>query len=392
MHGATQAVRIQLLAKSVISEARTWVARMINAHADEILFTSGGTESNNLVFHSVLQEYKADGSVSRDGEGPNAPPAEATHAQRPHFILSTLEHDSIILPVKAMAAAGLVDYTLVRADTRGFVQPESIVSAITPATRLVTLMLANNEIGTIQRVRDIARASREAARAVGVAGRLFVHTDAAQALGKITVDVNELEVDYLTVVGHKFYAPRIGALFVRELGRSGGAPLHPMLFGGGQERNYRPGTENTGMIAGLGKAAQLVCESLPAYASAMRTSRDLLEQRLVEQFGAENVAFNGRPCDATDADQRLPNTCNVSILLGDYSGYELLSRCARLRASVGAACHSANSHKASHILLGIGVDEAVAMRAVRLTVGRETTANDVDVAVQDLVAAVNAPR
>ncbi|XP_042202425.1 selenocysteine lyase-like [Callorhinchus milii] len=157
-------------------------------------------------------------------------------------------------------------------------------------------------------------------------GRVLLHTDAAQALGKIRVNIEELGVDYLTVVGHKFYGPRVGALCVRDLGA--GTPLVPMLFGGGQERNFRPGTENTPMIAGLGKAAELVCQHLDEYERHMRQMRDYLEELLLAAFGTERLHFNGH----FSGSDRLPNTCNVSILGPCLQGAPaLLTRQSRLR-------------------------------------------------------------
>ncbi|CAG2213331.1 SCLY [Mytilus edulis] len=202
--------------------------------------------------------------------------------------------------------------------------------------------------------------------------------DAAQAIGKIEVDVEDLGVDYLTVVGHKFYGPRIGAIYVRNLGDKD-VPLYPMLYGGGQERNYRPGTENTVMISGLGKAAELVVKNIICYKNHLSSIRDYLEIKLQEAF-KDRIHLNGK----FTTSERLPNTCNVSILSDKL---QVLSNCRILQASIGAACHSQN--RPSPILLAIGVPESVARNALRLSVGRETTKDDIDCVIQDLIQAVN---
>lgn len=210
---------------------------------------------------------------------------------------------------------------------------------------------------------------------------MLVHTDAAQALGKRRVDVRDLGVDFLTIVGHKFYGPRIGALYVRGLGEH--TPLYPMLFGGGQERNFRPGTENTPMIAGLGKAAELVAENCEAYEAHMRGVRDYLEERLVAEFGKRihlNSQFPGS--------ERLPNTCNFSIQGPQLQGRAVLAQCRMLLASVGAACHSDLGDRPSPVLLSCGIPVDVARNAIRLSVGRSSTRTEVDLVVQDLRQAV----
>ncbi|KAK7888615.1 hypothetical protein WMY93_024175 [Mugilogobius chulae] len=212
--------------------------------------------------------------------------------------------------------------------------------------------------------------------------RILLHTDAAQALGKIPVNAPALGVDYLTIVGHKFYAPRIGALYVNSPGTK--TPLYPLLFGGGQERNFRPGTENTPMIAGLGKAADLVTSNLSEYESHMRRVRNYLESRLKFVFN-DKIHFNSH----FPGSEILPNTCNVSILGPNLPGWKVLSWCERLLASVGAACHSDKGHRPSHILLNCGISEKVAANALRLSVGRDTTEDDVEVVVEDLRTAVS---
>ncbi|XP_042851775.1 selenocysteine lyase isoform X3 [Panthera tigris] len=266
----------------------------------------------------------------------------------------------------------------------GQVEVEDILAAVRPATCLVTVMLANNETGVIMPIAEISQRIKALNRKRAASGLpvILVHTDAAQALGKRRVDVEALGVDFLTIVGHKFYGPRIGALYVRGLGEL--TPLYPMLFGGGQERNFRPGTENTPMIAGLGKAAELVTKNWEAYEAHMRDVRDYLEERLLAEFDKQRIHLNSR----FPGTERLPNTCNFSIRGPQLQGRVLLAQCRTLLASVGAACHSDQVDRPSPVLLSCGIPFDVARNALRLSVGRSTTRAEVDLVVQDLKQAV----
>ncbi|KAL2301049.1 hypothetical protein Nmel_011606 [Mimus melanotis] len=245
-------------------------------------------------------------------------------------------------------------------------------------------MLANNETGVIMPVAELSQRIRalNQRRAAESLPRILVHTDAAQMIGKGRVDVQELGVDYLTIVGHKFHGPRIGALYTRSPGTA--TPLHPMLFGGGQERSFRPGTENTPMIAGLGQAAELVNKNWEAYEAHMQDVRDYLEATLEASFGKQRIHFNSH----FKGSKRLCNTCNFSILDPGLQGRRVLAHCKVLLASVGAACHSEKGDRPSPVLLSCGIPPEVAQNALRLSVGRGTTRADVDRAVQDLVQAV----
>ncbi|KAJ8320458.1 hypothetical protein KUTeg_002045 [Tegillarca granosa] len=344
-----------LAAKSIIDEARENVARMVGAKTSDIVFTSGGTE----YFHK--SHDRQNGVDFSKGDNTDS---------LPHFITSNLEHDSVKLVLEHFAEEGLAKVSFVPASqTTGCVEVEDIVSSIRPTTCMITVMLANNETGVIQPIKEICERVQQINANRRNQPPILLHTDAAQAIGKINVDVLDLDVDYLTIVGHKFYAPRNGAIYVRNLEEKG-APLYPMLYGGGQERNYRPGTENTAMIAGLGKAAELVVQNLDKYQKHMEEVRDHLEVRLMEEFG-DNIHFNGK----FDTSSRLPNTCD-----------KVLSKCNIVQASVGAACHSQN--RASPILLAIGVPDSIARNALRLSVGRETTLSDIDFVISDLKQAV----
>ncbi|XP_077439990.1 selenocysteine lyase [Vanacampus margaritifer] len=358
-------------AKAIITQSRENVARMVGGDSRDIIFTSGGTEANNMVLHTAIEYFRRHHGGAKDGGD----------GILPHIITSDVEHDSVKLAAERLQKEGKAGCTFVPVSkTTGRVEADHVVAAVRPNTCLVSIMLANNETGTIMPVREISQRVRslkqEDARV-----RVFIHTDAAQALGKIPVDVKDLGVDYLTIVGHKFYGPRIGALFVNDL--EGKTPLIPMLFGGGQERNFRPGTENTPMIAGLGKAAELVTARLSDHESHMLHVREYLEERLKAVF-KDKLHFNNH----FQGSDRLPNTCNVSILGPGLQGWRVLSHCKKLLASVGAACHSDHGDRPSRILLSCGVAPEVASNALRLSVGRSTSREDVDAGVEDLQDAV----
>ena len=442
-----------MAARSVVDEARKNVAKMLNARADEIVFTSGGTEGNNWVVRTAIEAYYnfhrsstgSTGSTQEDAAIAAGKTMEVVQKKKkeksvsvpiPHVVTSNLEHDSVAFPLRHLAKRGDITLTEVpaRAETCA-VAVEDIVAALTPQTCLVSLMLANNETGVLQPVKECFAAVRSKAATattattttttttitttsassstttttVGSSGNgdgdlttttaccgcgcfpnVLLHTDTAQALGKVRVDVRDLDCDYANVVGHKFYGPRSGALYVRNLAAhdgSSGAPLHAVLFGGGQERNYRPGTENVGMIAGLGAAAALVASDLDVHSRNMRAARDALEQALKDTFGKDRVVFNG---DCGPLSERLPNTCNFSLLgEGLGGGRALLARTRAVHASVGAACHSDTGDKPSHILLALGVPFATARNAMRWSVGRDTTIEQVRDAVKRLAAAAN---
>ncbi|XP_041647607.1 selenocysteine lyase [Cheilinus undulatus] len=360
-------------AKAMISKSRESVARMVGGRAEDIIFTSGGTEANNLVLNTAVEYFRRNYKAAEQGEGHH----NGTKACLPHIITSNVEHDSVKLVAEHLQKNGKAEVTFVpvsRVTAR--VDVEDIIAAVRPNTCLISVMLANNETGVIMPLQEICQRVKSLNKQ-HERFRILVHTDAAQALGKIQVDVCELGVDYLTIVGHKFYAPRIGALYVNGPGTK--TPLFPMLFGGGQERNFRPGTENTPMIAGLGKAAELVISNLSDYKSHMQSTKIYLEERLQAVF-EDKIRFNSH----YPGSDTLPNTCNVSILGPGLQGWKVLYNCERLLASVGAACHSDNGHRPSHILLSCGVPSEVAANALRLSVGRGTTKADVDAVVEDL--------
>ncbi|XP_028650646.1 selenocysteine lyase [Erpetoichthys calabaricus] len=367
-------------AKEIISHSRESIAKMVGGCADDIIFMSGGTEANNFVFHTAIKYFW---NVVQKAElnGVQVGPSQQGGIL-PHLITSNVEHDSVRLVAQQLMEEKKAEVTFIPVSkVTGQVEVDDVMSAIRPTTCLISVMLANNETGVIMPVGEISKRIR-ALDEQRPAPRVLLHTDAAQAIGKLRVDSQDLGVDYLTIVGHKFYAPRIGALYVKSPVTL--TPIYPLFYGGGQENNLRPGTENTPMIAGLGKAAELVNKNLEHYMADMCKTRDYLENCLEAVFGTK-VHFNNR----FNGVARLPNTCNVSFLGVNLQGRRVLACCQRLLASVGAACHSSQEDRPSHILLSCGISPSVAANAIRLSVGRETTTEDIDVIIKDLREAVN---
>ncbi|NWS58656.1 SCLY lyase, partial [Chunga burmeisteri] len=361
-------------AKELIGSARESLARMVGGRPEDIVFTSGGTEANNMVIHTACKHFHESQAGLGDSRG------------TPHIVTSSVEHDSIRLPLEQLVKENLADATFVAVSPQsGRAEVDDVLAAIRPSTCLVSIMLANNETGVIMPVTELGQRVRalNQRRAAEGLPRILMHTDAAQMIGKGRVDVQELGVDFLTIVGHKFYGPRIGALYVRGPGTI--TPLHPMLFGGGQERSFRPGgllVEPVWVFSP--QAAELVSKNWEAYEAHMRDVRDYLEARLEASFGKQRIHLNSCFTSA----KRLCNTSNFSILGPGLQGRRVLSRCKMLLASVGAACHSEKGDRPSSILLSCGIPYDVAQNALRLSVGRDTTRADVDLVVQDLIHAV----
>ncbi|NWR64333.1 SCLY lyase, partial [Bucorvus abyssinicus] len=360
-------------AKELVDSARESLARMVGGRHKDIIFTSGGTEANNMVIHTACRHFRESQARRGDSSG------------TPHIVTSSVEHDSVRLPLEQLVKESLAEATFVAVSPQsGRAEVDDVLTAIRPTTCLVSLMLANNETGVIMPVAELSQrvhALNQRRVAEGLP-RILVHTDAAQMIGKGCVDVQELGVDYLTIVGHKFYGPRIGALYVHGPGTT--TPLHPMLFGGGQERSFRPGSLMEPVRVSFPQAAELVSKNWEAYEAHMRDVRDYLEARLEATFGKQRIHFNSRFMGS----KRLCNTSNFSILGPGLQGRRVLSRCKTLLASVGAACHSEKGDRPSSILLSCGIPYDVAQNALRLSVGRDTTQADVDLVVQDLVQAV----
>jgi len=330
-------------AREAVERARDEVARLIGATAEEIVFTGCATEANNLAIQGV---------------------ARALRGAKRHLITSAIEHPSVLQPFLRLQADGW-GLTILPVDRNGCVDPADVARALRADTALVSVMHANNETGTIQPVAEIAAI----ARPHGV----LVHTDTAQSIGKIAVNVDALGVDLLTLAGHKFYAPKgVGVLYVRR-----GIPMASVLVGAEQERGLRPGTENVPAIVGLGKAAELARQRLPEAQPRLRQLRDLLHGLLLGQI--PGLVLNGH------LTERLPNTLNVSF--PDVDGRALLQHASeRVAASVGAACHG-DGHEVSGVLAAMSVPPAQARGAVRLSVGLPLSNDDVQQAAHALIAA-----
>lgn len=330
-------------AAQAVAAARAQVASLIGAQPAEIVFTGCATEANNLALCGV---------------------AQAVPAQRRHLVISAVEHPAVTAPALYLRSQGW-DVTVLPVDAFGRVSIEDIARALRPDTALVSVMHANNEVGTLQPVAGIAALTRPRG--------ILLHTDAAQSAGKLPVDVDELGVDLLTLAGHKFNAPKgIGALYVRD-----GTPIRAIQQGADQEHGLRPGTENVALIVAIGAAAALASASLPGLTAQLQALRDRLHAQL--EAGVPGLLLNGHP------QQRLPNTLHVSF--PGVSGRALLADAAdHVAASVGSACHS--EHDAvSGVLAAMGIDAARASGAVRLSMGRTTRMDDIDRAAAALIAA-----
>ncbi|MBN1400246.1 MAG: aminotransferase class V-fold PLP-dependent enzyme [Anaerolineae bacterium] len=333
-------------ARRAVETARSQVAALLGARPEEIIFTSGGTESNNQALKGV--------ALARRGQGD-------------HIITSAIEHPAVVEVCAWLESQGFRITTL-PVDGDGLVDPAELERAIGPGTTLVTIMHANNEVGTLEPIRELA--------AIAHHHGALMHTDAAQSIGKLSVNVDELGVDLLSVAGHKLYAPKgVGALYVRN-----GVTLEPILHGAGQEGGRRPGTENLLLVVGLGQAAEAARRDLERNRSHMQTMRERLRLGLLRELGDEALRVNGHPT------RRLPNTLSVS-----FRGVEantLLSEIGdRVAASAGAACHS-DQIDVSGVLRAMRVPTEWAMGTVRLSVGRETTVEEIDAAVEALAEAV----
>jgi cysteine desulfurase len=329
-------------AHQAIDDARGQVASLIGAEPGEIVFTSGGTESNNLAIR---------------GTAATADPA------RRRIVTSNVEHPATARPCDLLETQGWT-ITRVPVTVTGSLDPDTVIQALVTDVALLTVMLAQNETGAIMPVTAAATAARRSG--------IITHTDAAQAIGKIDVDVDSLGVDLLSIAGHKCYAPKgIGALYVRS-----GTPLQPLLLGGGQERGLRPGTENVACIVGLAAACQLAQARLNTEAQRLRTLRDQLWQALSDRI--PGLARH------TPMDNSLPNTLMVSFPA--VLGRDVLAHATRVAASTGSACHAGHDTPAE-TLLAMSVSPDVALGAVRLSLGHDNTPADIATAANILVQA-----
>jgi cysteine desulfurase len=334
--------------KEAVEKARRQVARLLGCRPDEVTFTSGGTESNNYAIKGI---------------------AMARRDQGQHIITSAVEHPAVTEVCRFLEAQGFA-VTSVPVDRTGRVDPEDVRKAVTPKTILISLMHANNEVGTIQPVRAVSDIAREHG--------IPIHTDAAQSAGKIPVNVDELGVDLLSLAGHKLYAPKgIGALYIRR-----GTLLERLIHGADQEAGRRAGTENILEIVGLGAACEIAGQDPEAGAAHLKKMRDRLYRGLMD--GGGEMFLNGHP------EHRLPNTLSAafpgipaSVLLEDIQD--------RVAASAGSACHS-DRVALSPVLAAMGVPEQIALGTVRLSTGRPTREADIDRAVSAILEGVDRAR
>ncbi len=335
-------------AHEAVEQARRQVAELLNAQPDEIVFTGGGSEASNLAIKGVAFA-RLRGVFGRWARGP-------------HIVISAVEHPATTQPCEFLKRLGC-RVTVVPVDGCGCVDPDAVGKAIAKGADLVSVMHSNNEVGSLQPIREIAALTR----AKGV----LLHTDAAQSTGKLPLDVQELGVELLTVAGHKLYAPKgVGVLYVRR-----GVRLEPLIHGAGHEGGRRAGTENVPYIVGLGAACEIARRSLPGASARLRQLRDRLWERLRAGLG-ERISLNGHP------EKRLPNTLNVNF--AGCVGSELLERTPEVAASTGSACHEGKVSQ-SPVLCAMGVPPALGRGALRLTVGRFTTEDEIDRAAAALI-------
>lgn len=328
-----------ITAKNAVEHARRQVAMLLNCSPEEIIFTSGGSESNNTVIKGVALTYKNKGK---------------------HIITSQIEHPAIINPCKYLEKLGY-EISYLPVDEYGMVNPSDVEKLITDKTILVSIMHSNNETGTLQPIEEISKICKK--------HNVLFHTDASQSIGKIPVDVKSLGLDFLTVAGHKLYAPKgIGALYIRN-----GINIEPLIHGAGHEGGKRAGTENIIFDVAIGKACEISMLALES--SEIKQVTEYFYISLKEKFG-DKIQLNGHPV------KRLPNTLNISFL--GYNGHEVLDGLNGIAASTGSACHSGLT-TISPVLKAMGVSDEVGRGAVRFSLGRYTSKEEIDTVIEKLI-------
>lgn len=327
------------LAHKAIEKARKLVADLINADPSEIFFTSGGTESNNTALSGIMKKYP-----------------------KCQLVTTSIEHDAILEPCKKLKSQGY-DVVYLPVDKFGLVSPKSLEDSISDKTKLVSIMFGNNEIGTIEPIEELAKICKSK--------KIFFHTDAVQAVGKIPINVKELGIDLLSISSHKINGPKgIGALYVRR-----GVSLDPLIFGGGQENGLRSGTENVANIVGFGKACDIAKNNFSKNIISMKKLRDSLINQVQQEI--PSVTLNGHP------EKRLPNNAHFTFL--GINGEDLIIKLDEnnIAASTGSAC-SVRTQKASHVLQSMGFSHEQITGSLRLTVGVSNTQEDIDQTVKVL--------
>ena len=321
------------MASRAIQKARKQIANLISANPEEILFTSGGTESNNIALFGITHTNKGK-----------------------HIITSSIEHDAVLEPCKKLEKEGF-DVTYLPVSGDGLINPEDVKKSITKNTCLVSIMFANNEVGTVQPIGEIAKLCSEK--------RIFFHTDAIQAIGKLEINVKELRLDMLSISSHKINGPKgVGALYIKS-----GTKIEPYIFGGGQENGLRSGTENVASVVGFGKACELAKENLGKNILHFKNLRDVLVSKVMKEI--PYVSINGHP------EKRIPNNAHFTFL--GVNGEDLIIKLDEegIAASTGSAC-SVRTQKESHVLRAMGFLHEQIAGSLRLTVGSMNTISEIE--------------
>jgi cysteine desulfurase len=343
------------LARARVEEARMAVGKLIGAPHEDIIFTSGGSESNNTVFQTMYR-------LVTQGSGGKSPAAG-----RDGIIITAIEHPCVLNSAAYLKTLGL-EVHILPVDEYGKVRIGELKKILGEKTLLVSVMAANNEIGTVQDIAEITALVKDAGA--------FMHTDAVQAAGKIPFDALQSGVDYLTLSAHKIYGPKgAGALYVRDCGKRGGAPIYPLINGGHQEDGLRAGTYNNSGILGFGKAAELAAADLGKYGREIGALRNRLRDGLASEI--PNIKFNGHPFDV------LPNTLNVSFPGAEGEAILLSMDIMGIEASTGSACAS-GSLEPSHVIMALGVESELAHGSIRFSLGWGIGADDIDYIIETL--------
>ena len=333
-------------AKKAVEESREKIAKILNCKPNEIYFTAGGSESDNTAIKGIARANKKKGN---------------------HIITSKIEHPAVLETCKELEKEGF-EVSYISVDENGIVDLEELKSNIRPTTILITIMFANNEIGTIEPIEEIGKIAKE--------NNIYFHTDGVQAVGSVEIDVQKLNIDSLSLSSHKFYGPKgIGALYVRT-----GVPFEKYISGGHQERNKRAGTENVAGIVGLGKAIELAYENLEEHNKKIKELRDYYIEQIKEKI--PYIKING------DMEKRLPGNSNISFRFIEGEGLLLNLDLKGICASSGSACTS-GSLDPSHVLLAIGLPHEIAHGSLRISIGKYNTKEEIDYLVENLVEIVN---
>ena len=332
-------------ARKAIEDSREKIAKVLNCKANEIYFTAGGSESDNTAIKGIAKANKKRGN---------------------HIITSKIEHPAVLETCKQLEKEGF-EITYISVDEKGIVDLEELKKSIKPTTILITIMFANNEIGTIQPIEEIGKIAK--------GNNIYFHTDSVQAVGSIKIDVQKLNIDSLSLSGHKFYGPKgVGALYVKT-----GVPFEKFISGGHQERNKRAGTENVAGIVGIGKAIELAYENIDEYNKKIKELRDYYVKQVEEKI--PYIKING------DMEKRLPGNSNISFRFIEGEGLLLNLDLKGICASSGSACTS-GSLDPSHVLLAIGLPHEIAHGSLRVSIGKYNTKEEIDYLIENLMEIV----